>query len=157
MLLRSLIPAGRNRAAPALSFDPLRSLQQEMDRLFEDFGRATPASRPAQIQPKMDVCETDTAIEITAEIPGLDEKAVEVRFSDGVLTISGEKKSDREQTDNGLHLVERRYGSFARAIRLPEGTDPNAIEASIEKGVLKVSVRKPEPKLAKKIDIKTAA
>lgn len=157
MFLRSLVPAGRNPAAPARSFDPFRSLQHEMDRLFEDFGRAVPASRPAQILPKMDVCETDKAIEITAEIPGLDDKAVEVRLSDDILTISGEKKSEREQTDKGLHLVERSYGSFARSIRLPEGTDPNAIEATIDKGVLKVTVQKPEPKLAKKIDIKTAA
>jgi HSP20 family protein len=105
----------------------------------------------------MDVSETEKVIEITAELPGLEEKDVDIRFADGVLTIRGEKKSEKEEKDKDYHLVERRYGSFARSVSLPANTDPAKIKATIENGVLKVTVQKPEPKVAKKIDVKTAA
>jgi len=160
MNLRSLIPTGRESAELAWGFEPFRSMQRQMDRLFDEFGGGFPTFAPQtteQLLPHMDVSETDKAIEITAELPGLEEKDVEVRFSDNVLTISGEKKSEREEKERDFHLVERRYGSFARSIRLPEGTDPAKIEATIDKGVLKVTIEKPAAKLAKTIDVKTAA
>jgi HSP20 family protein len=105
----------------------------------------------------MDVTETDKQIEITAELPGLEEKDVQVNLADNVLTIRGEKKAEKEEKDKNYRLVERSYGSFVRSLQLPDGVDANAIKASIDKGVLKVTVPKPAPAQAKKIDVKAAA
>jgi HSP20 family protein len=81
---------------------------------------------------------------------------VQINFADEVLTIHGERKSEKEEEDKNYSLFERSYGAFARSVALPRGTDPNKIKASIDKGVLKVTVEKPESKVAKKIEIKAA-
>ncbi|RZN25378.1 Hsp20/alpha crystallin family protein [Bradyrhizobium sp. Leo121] len=104
----------------------------------------------------MDVSETDKAIEITAELPGLEQKDVELNLTDNLLTIRGEKKNEREEKSKDYHLVERSFGSFARSVELPPGVKAEDISAEISKGVLKVTVRKPEPKQSKQIEIKTA-
>ena len=101
--------------------------------------------------------ETDKQIEITAELPGLEEKDVQVNVADNVLTIRGEKKAEKEEKDKTYQLVERSYGSFVRSLELPEGVNADAIKASIDKGVLKVTVPKPAPAQVKKIDVKAAA
>jgi len=103
------------------------------------------------------VTESDKEIEITAELPGLEEKDVQVNLSDNVLTIRGEKKAEKEQKEKDYHLIERNYGSFARSLDLPAGIDPDSVKATIDKGVLKVTVPKPAPAVAKKIDVKSAA
>jgi HSP20 family protein len=165
MNLRSLIPIGRERGVARRDINPFASLQREVDRLFDDFGRGFPTlSWPTfpsigkqDMMPSMDVTETDKEIELTAELPGLEEKDVQVNLADNVLTIRGEKKAEKEEKDKNYHLVERSYGSFERSIELPEGIDPAGIKASIAKGLLKVTVPKPAPAQAKKIDVKTAA
>jgi HSP20 family protein len=101
--------------------------------------------------------ETDKEIEITAELPGLEEKDVQVNLADNVLTIRGEKKAEKEEKEKNYHMIERSYGSFSRSIELPAGIDPNAVKATIDKGVLKVTVPKPAAAVAKKIDVKSAA
>lgn len=159
MNLRSLMPVGRDRNV-ARSGNPFMSLQQEIDRLFDDFTRGFPAfseGGAGEMLPSVDVTETDKQIEITAELPGLEEKDVQVNFADNVLTIRGEKKAEKEEKDKTFRLVERGYGSFVRSLELPDGVDANAIKASIDKGVLKVTVPKPAPAQVKKIDVKTAA
>jgi len=107
--------------------------------------------------PAVDLAEKEGEYEITAELPGLDEKDVELRLSNGVLSISGEKKAEREEKDKDYHFSERRYGSFRRAFRVPEGVDESKIEAHFEKGVL--TVRLPKTAQAadnsKKIEIKS--
>jgi HSP20 family protein len=105
----------------------------------------------------MNVTETDKEIEITAELPGLQEKDVQVNVADNVLTIKGEKKAEKEEKDTNYRLFERSYGSFSRTLDLPEGIDADAIKASISNGVLKVTVPKPAPKQVKKVEVKTAA
>jgi HSP20 family protein len=105
----------------------------------------------------MDVAETDKEIEITAELPGLEEKDVQINIADNVLTVRGEKKAEKEQKDKNYRLVERSYGSFERSLELPEGVNADAIQASIDKGVLKVTVPKPAPAQSKKIEVKAAA
>ena len=107
--------------------------------------------------PSMDLSETDKEIEITAELPGLEEKDIQLNVADNVLTIRGEKKNEREETKKDYHMVERSYGSFTRSVQLPDGVNPDNIKAVIAKGVLKVTVPKPAPSQSKKIDIKTAA
>ena len=159
MNFRSLMPVGRDRNV-ARSDNPFMSLQREIDRLFDDFTRGLPAftsGTTAELMPSMDVTETDKQIEITAELPGLEEKDVQVNLADNVLTIRGEKKAEKEEKDKNYRLVERSYGSFVRSLQLPDGVDANAIKASIDKGVLKVTVPKPAPAQAKKIDVKAAA
>jgi HSP20 family protein len=160
MNLKSLIPVGRGRVSPwARTYDPFTSLQREVERVFEDFARGFPtfAAATTELTPKMDVTETEKEYELTAELPGLEEKDVEVNVTDNVLTIRGEKKAEKEQKDKNYRTVERNYGSFARSVELPEGIDPDAIKATITKGVLKVTVPKPAPAVAKKVEIKAAA
>lgn len=158
MNLKSLIPVGRDRGV-ARSDNPFVSLQREIDRLFEDFGRGFPTfgTGKNELLPNMDVTETDKEIEITAELPGLEEKDVQINVADNLLTIRGEKKSEKEEKDKNYRLIERSYGSFERTLELPDGCNADAIQASIAKGVLKVTVPKPAPAQAKKIEVKTAA
>jgi HSP20 family protein len=158
MNLKSLIPIGRDRSV-AGSASPFMSLQREIDRLFDDFTRGFPAfagSGTPALMPNMDVTETDKEIEITAELPGLEEKDVQINVSDNLLTIRGEKKAEKEQKDKNYRLVERSYGSFERTLELPDGVNLDGIKANISKGVLKVTVPKPAPAQAKKIEVKSA-
>ena len=161
MNLKSLIPVGRDRGIAA-STSPFMSLQREIDKLFDDFSRGFPTmptfgTGKSELLPSMDVTETDKEIEITAELPGLEEKDVQINVADNLLTIRGEKKAEKEETDKDYRLVERSYGSFERTLALPDGVNTDAIQASIAKGVLKVTVPKPAPAQSKKIDVKAAA
>jgi HSP20 family protein len=161
MNLKSLIPVGRQRGV-ARADNPFVSLQNEIDRLFDDFTRGFPSlslgnGGMAAMVPTMDVAETDKEIEITAELPGLEEKDVQINVSDNVLTIRGEKKAEKEQKDKNYRMVERSYGVFERSLELPEGVNADAIKATIDKGVLKVTVPKPAPAQVKKIEVKSAA
>lgn len=145
---------------------PFETLRRQIDRLFEDtpFRKAAPEFEPFgrfplawASAPAVDLVEKDKEYEITAELPGLDEKNVEVKLSNGTLTICGEKKEEREEKDKGYHLSERRYGSFKRAFRVPDGVDAEHIEASFGKGVLTVRLpktteaQKPEKTIAIKV------
>jgi HSP20 family protein len=157
MNLKSLIPIGRDRS---IAVNPFVSLQREIDRLFDDFTRGFPTladTGPAALMLRMDVTETDKEIEITAELPGLEEKDVQINLSDNLLTIRGEKKAEKEQKDKDYRLIERSYGSFERTLELPEGINADAIKANISKGLLKVTVPKPAPAQSKKIEVKSAA
>ena len=160
MNLKSLIPVGRQRGL-ARADNPFVSLQNEIDRLFDDFTRGFPSLGSSMTTnvalPTMDVAETDKEIEITAELPGLEEKDVQINVADNILTIRGEKKAEKEQKDKNYRLVERSYGSFERSLELPEGINADAIKASIDKGVLKVVVPKPVPAQVKKVEVKSAA
>ena len=160
MNLKSLIPVGRQRGV-ARADNPFVSLQNEIDRLFDDFTRGFPSLSMGNggmtaMVPTMDVAETDKEIEITAELPGLEEKDVQINVADNILTIRGEKKAEKEQKDKNYRMVERSYGAFERSLELPEGVNADAIKASIDKGVLKVTVPKPAPAQVKKIEVKSA-
>jgi HSP20 family protein len=153
---------------------PFESLRREVDRLFEDFDRSSWLSpfRRSEfdvepfwrrelawgILPAIDVTEKTDAYEVTAELPGLDEKNIEVRLSDSSLTIKGEKEEEKEEKKKEYHIHERHFGSFQRCLRLPEGVDSNKIQASFKKGVLTVTLpKKPEAqKPEKKIEVKAA-
>jgi HSP20 family protein len=159
--MKSLIPVGTDRTVARRESNPFSFLQQEIDRLFEGVTRGFP-SFPAFAGtggnlPRMDVSESDKAIEIEAELPGLETKDVQINLADNVLTIRGEKKSEREEKNKDYHLVERSYGSFSRSVELPQGVKPEDVSAEIAKGVLKVTVKKPAPAQSKQIEIKSAA
>jgi HSP20 family protein len=155
---KAVVPAGAERAVARADASPFAFLQQEIDRLFDGFNSNFPAfATTGAALPRMDVGETDKVIEVTAELPGLEAKDVQLNLADNVLSIRGEKKSEREEKQKDYHLVERSFGSFARSVQLPDGVKAEDITAEIAKGVLKVTVKKPAPKQSKQIEIKTAA
>lgn len=152
-------------------WNPLESLRREMDQAFENFGLRSWSSvlpRPLfqtdlfqdkvwQMAPAVDLTEKDKEFEITAELPGLDEKDVEVKLSNGNLVIKGEKKEDTEKREKDYYLSERRYGSFVRSFPVPEGVSADKIEASFAKGVLTIKLPKTaEAQVEKKIPVKAA-
>jgi HSP20 family protein len=143
--MRSLLPFSWNTdVARRDDGDPFVAMQKEINRMFNEFGRGWPTRfAEGEVSPRIDVAETDTAIEVTAELPGIDEKDVDVVLRDDVLTIRGEKKSEREEKKTDFHLVERSFGSFARSIRLPFEADSEAVKANFAKGLLKVTIAKP--------------
>lgn len=142
--MRSLIPySWRTDLGQKDDFDPFAAMQKEINRVFSDFGRSTPSKFDAPLSPHIDVAETDASVEVTAELPGIDEKDFDVVLHDDLLTIKGEKKSEREEKKKDYHVVERSFGSFSRTIRLPFEADAEAVKASFAKGVLKLSIAKP--------------
>lgn len=142
--------------------DPFAALHREVERVFEDFGRGWPSARAligaggAGATPNVEIHETDTGLEVSAELPGVDEKDVEVTLSDNILTIKGEKRSEREEKQNGRVFSERSYGSFQRSFSLPFEADPSKVTAKFDKGVLKVALPKsPEQeKKTRRIEVK---
>ncbi|PJG47345.1 molecular chaperone [Sphingobium sp. LB126] len=146
---RSLIPFGRGTMLRG-GFDPFADFRKEMDRLVDDFGRGWPAAAAgdakAFLLPKVDVAETDAGLELTAELPGFDEKDVSLDIHEGMLTIKAEHKEEREEKDEKkhYHLVERSQGSFLRRFTLPFEADAEKASAHLDKGLLKVVV----PRLA---------
>lgn len=156
------------------SWQPFESLRKEVDRLFEDFDfgftrmprrRVMFGLEPLEegeirwgAVPPIDLVEKDQAYEITAELPGLDEKDVFVKCGDGMLTIHGEKKEESETKEENVYVSERRYGSFQRSFRIPESVDADKIEATFKNGVLTLVLpKKPEAKgHEKQISVKAA-
>jgi HSP20 family protein len=162
------------RSALQQVWRPFETLRHEVDRLFEDFDRGVWRSpfRGSILDieplwkrelawsgaPAVDIVEKDTAYEVTAELPGLDEKNIEVKLINGGLTIKGEKQEEKEEKKKDYYLHERHFGSFERCFRVPDGVDADKIEASFKKGVLTVTLpKKPEAlKPEKKITVKAA-
>jgi HSP20 family protein len=160
MNLKSLFSAGETSNAPApTEANPFAALQHEIDRLFSDFGKSWPTFGASDLTPRMDVTERENEVEISAELPGMEQKDVEITLSDDVLTIRGEKKAEKEEKAENRHIVERSYGLVSRSVQLPSGIKPEDIQATMANGVLKITL--PKPALAeqepKRIDIKTAA
>lgn len=160
--------------APAAS-ETWRSLRTEMDRLFDrfaggwgmpSFGRMfdmAPALRNESTftvpTPAVDITEADGAYKLTAELPGLTEKDIEVQVAGDVLTLKGEKREEKEQKEKSFHLSERSYGSFQRSFSLPEGVDRDKVTAEFAKGVLTITMPKTEKAVEQKktIEVKAAA
>ena len=106
--------------------------------------------------PALDVKETSERFEVTVDLPGLDPKDVNVTFEDGMLTLSGKRQFQEEDKGDTWHRIERGFGTFARSIRLPQTADPERIEASFDKGVLKVSVPKSERAKPRTIEVRAS-
>ena len=157
-MFRSLMPFGR-QAGPAQTDNPILSLQRQMNRLFEDAFPGFPAfpeNGAPVLEPSMDVKETEKAVEVEAELPGVDQKDIQVTLEDGMLTIKGEKKVEKEESKGGYYMSERRYGSFFRSVGLPPGIDTEKTSANFANGVLKVTLPKvPEAQAkSKKIEVR---
>lgn len=135
----------------------LSSIQQEMNRLFgaafDSQAGAGNGSTARRWIPAMDLVEEGEHFVLRADLPGVEEDAVSVELEDNVLTISGERKSERETRTEGFHRIERASGAFSRSLTLPEGIDPDSIEAHFEKGVLEVRIPKPEERKPRRVAI----
>jgi HSP20 family protein len=168
MQISDLIPWGRDRNEVARQQgdgdNPLLSLQRDINRVFDDFWSRFDRSAGASngllsvTGPRTDVTETDEAVDVSVELPGMDEKDIDVSLSDDVLTIRGEKKAEREEKKKGYYLAERSYGSFYRSIPLPPGVDSEKAQAQFKKGVLTVTLPKTPEAQAKvrKIEVKAS-
>lgn len=156
------------------AWQPLMSLRREMDRLFEDFasrfsmapfGRRGWEFEPFRgletmlrpSVPAVDLVEHKKEYVIKAELPGMEEKDIEVKISDDTLTISGEKKEETEEERPTYRLSERRYGAFERSFPLPEGVDRDKIEAKFAKGLLTITLPKTETAIKKEKKIQIEA
>ncbi len=166
------MPVEKKQAPVARAPDPFLALRGEMDRLFDRFtsGFGFPSLRrmmdlePAWRTewplrdgvPAVDVAESATAYKITAELPGMAEKDIEVSLTEDTLTIKGEKRQEHEEKDENRYLSERSYGSFQRSFSLPSGVDRDKLAATFANGVLTVTLPKtPEAqKQEKKIEVK---
>jgi HSP20 family protein len=169
------LPIRKEGSAPtrteATSWRPFEALRHEVDRLFEDFYRndwlrpfRAPASAMSPIfsrsfewsTPAVDIVEREKAFEITADLPGLDEKSVEVVLRNGNIVIKGEKQEEKEEKSGDYYLRERQFGSFERTFALPDGVEVEKIDARFNKGVLTVTLpktaemQKPEQKITVK-------
>ena len=132
-----------------IRWDPVReldSLQGDMNRLFDRFfeGRSANGAAGRRWIPAMDLVESEDNLVLRADLPGMSEDDVDIEIKDGVLTISGERKAGHEEKGEGFHRVERAFGSFSRALSLPEGVDPQKVDAKFADGVLEVRIPKPE-------------
>jgi HSP20 family protein len=142
----------------ASDWQPFEALRNQVDRLFHDFQTGflqAPSYRSLldiepfwrrdfgfNVTPAIDIVEKDKAFEVTAELPGLDVKNIDLQLSDNVLTIKGEKQEEKEETAKDHYISERRYGSFRRSLQVPDSIDTNKIEASFKGGVLTVTLPK---------------
>ena len=131
--------------------DPFLQMRREMNRLFDDvfsgFGLPSvlgPALRQMPAAPKIDVSETDNEIQVTAEMPGMDQNNVQVLLEDDRLIIRGEKKEEREDKDRNYHVRERMHGAFSRSLPLPFSPDPNQVKAEFKNGVMTITIPKPQ-------------
>jgi HSP20 family protein len=162
MAVRDIIPFRKKETekalAPKTTFeDTFLGLQHEMNRLFDgffdNFGLdLAPASLPG-FTPRVDVRETKDAVEVTAELPGMEEKDIEVSLNDNELILRGEKKSELDETSGGVHRIERSYGTFYRRIPIPREVEDDKVDATFKNGVLHVKLPKAEKEKTKSVKI----
>ena len=170
------VPVEVKKVAPAQTNVPgvWHSFRSEMDRLFDRFSGGIgfpslrrmldlePAWRPANsfslAAPAIDMSEDETVYKISAELPGIDAKDIDVSVSGDMLVLKGEKRQEKEETDRDYHFSERSYGSFQRSFELPSSVDRNKIAADFSKGVLTITLPKTAEaqKLVKKIEVKSS-
>jgi len=140
---------------------PFLAFQEEMNRLFDSFFHGPSIDiferKPVSFSPKVDITDTGSEIKVSAELPGLEDKDIEVTLTKDTLTIKGEKKEEKEDKGKSYHRMERSYGSFVRTIPLPVDVQTEKVGAKFKKGVLTVTLPKAEKVLkeTKKIQIKS--
>lgn len=152
MTLRDLTPwRARTTPAPTPFDSGFDSLRREMDRLFDSFSRGFGmpslgdgfgAGGNGFLNPRLDVVETETGYEVSVELPGIEQKDLDVTVANGVLTLKGEKKAESESKDKGRLYAERSYGAFQRSLSLPADADESKIEAAFKNGVLTLTINK---------------
>jgi len=134
-----------------IRWEPARELNSLFSSIFDTPTGSVSAGR--RWLPAMDLVETDDHFVLRADLPGLSEDDVDVTLENDVLTVSGQRKAETETREKGYYRVERASGSFRRSLSLPEGVDPDSIEANFDKGVLEVRIPKPEQRKPRKVAI----
>lgn len=145
------MPNGIARWSP---FQELEELQSTLNRLLGDITTTPFPTEAGQWVPAVDIRETDDALIIQAELPGIDKKDVKIEVKDGVLTISGERKYEKDVKEENVHRIERAYGRFARSFSLPPNVDVDKVEATMKNGVLEIRLAKAETEKPRQIAIK---
>lgn len=135
----SRVPMSPSGSSP----DLFGTLQREVNRVFDQMFGGGGLARAGGFAPSLEMKETDTGLVVTAELPGLEEKDVELSLEGDMLTLSGEKRQEKSDDKAGLHISERSYGAFTRSVRLPWAADPAQASASFDKGVLSVTLTRP--------------
>src|SRR5919108_4209552 len=128
---------------------------REIDRVFDAFFGQTDQGR--RWVPPMDLVEAEDHFVLKADLPGLREGDVNIEVQDGTLSISGERKAEHEQHEKGWYRIERSFGAFNRSLTLPDGVDPDGIQASFSDGVLEIHIPKPEERKPRRISISSSA
>src|SRR5712692_11388095 len=127
-------------------FEPFRDLanfQNQINRIFQDYGRGSDELLTSgTFVPPVDVYEDEHNITLKLEVPGIEEKDLDIKLENNTLTVRGERKFEKEEKEENFHRIERRYGSFARTFRLPSTVDAEKVEASYDKGLLKITIGK---------------
>ncbi len=128
-------------------WDPFRemsTLQERMNRLFSDqLGAIThDEALTGNFVPPVDVYEDENSIQVRLEVPGIEEKDIDIRLENNVLTVRGERKFEKEEKEENFHRIERRYGSFTRSFTLPSTVNPEDVQADYDKGVLRIRLAK---------------
>jgi HSP20 family protein len=166
MNMRSIVPfswGGSMLPDRTANDDPFVRLWHEVDQLFSNVARGTGlAAWPqagSQLGLPVELADTGTELKVVAELPGVDEKDVSVELQGDTLTIKGEKKAEEERKDEGYYLAERRYGAFARSLRLPFAVEADKVQATFKNGVLTITMPKPAElqQETKRIEVKPAA
>ncbi|MFZ5907189.1 MAG: Hsp20/alpha crystallin family protein [Nitrospirota bacterium] len=161
MAKKTIVPV-QKQSLPARreEWNPFSLLRQEMNSLFDNFFRGFETepfeSRLGAFSPRVDVAETDKEIKVTVELPGMDDKDIDVSLTKDMLTIRGEKKEEKEEKSKSFYRMERSYGSFSRTVPLPTEIDTNKVKAEFKKGILSVTLPKTQQaiKETKKIQVK---
>ena len=166
MVLGNLVPWKRRQRDLDVRRDydsPLQALTQEMNRLFDDFrGRfdiepfGFSRGEAGAFMPSVDITDNDKEVRVTCELPGIEEKDIDITLSKDAITIKGEKKQETEDKGKGYYRMERSYGSFQRMVPLPAEIDDDKAQAEFKKGVLKITLPKTAEaqKSHKKIEVK---
>jgi len=138
-------------------WDPFReftTLQDRMNRLFRDsFGDREEALTTSTFAPPVDVYEDEHSVTLKIEVPGIDEKDIDVRVENNMLTVHGERKFEKEEKEENFRRVERQYGSFTRSFTLPNTVDTDSIQANYDKGILKIQLAKKAEAKPKQIKV----
>jgi HSP20 family protein len=142
-------------------WDPFRdlyALQNRMNRLFEEqYGGREEALTTGAFVPPVDIYEDEHSIQLKLELPGIEEKDLDIKVENNTLTVSGERKFEKEEKEENFHRVERHYGSFSRSFTLPNTVNTDNINASYENGVLKIWMGKREEAKPKQIKVKVGS
>ncbi len=136
-------------------FRELNTLQREMNRLFQDYSRSGEGSEltTTSFVPPVDIYEDEHSITVKMEVPGIEQKDLDIRVENNTLVVRGERKFEKDEKEENFHRIERRYGSFMRSFSLPQTVDSENINADYDNGVLKIKMAKREEAKPKQIKV----
>lgn len=138
------------------TWDPFRIAREEMETLWSQLiGEPTNGHRGGRLMPTLDLTETANTVDVRMDVPGMKAEDIDIQLSNGMLTISGERKEEKEEKGKTFHRLERRYGSFSRSVTLPTTVAEDKVDAQYRDGVLTIALQKTEEAKSRKIKVKT--